>query len=289
MKKSIATTVAALLVATVLAGCGGGEAFQKDTDIAVISREEGSGTRGAFIELFGVEEKDAEGNKVDHTTPTAEQTNNTAVMMTSVSGNPYAIGYTSLGAMNDTVKGLKIDGAEATVENILSGAYKISRPFIVASKADTSAAAKDFLAYIMSDEGQKVITDAGYVSTGSNGAYTPTEASGKIVVAGSSSVTPVMEKLVEAYAAHNAKVTVDVQQTDSSNGIASLADGTCDLGMASRELKDTETAKGITGTVIAKDGIVVIVNQENPLDTLTPAQVKQIFTGAETSWASFVQ
>lgn len=292
MKKTVVTTVAALLVAACLAGCGtggNGEAFNKDSDIAVISREEGSGTRGAFIELFGIEEEDADGNTVDKTVATAEQTNNTAVMMTSVNGNPYAIGYTSLGALNDTVKALKIDGTEATVDNILSGAYKIARPFIVASKADASDAAKDFLAYIMSDEGQKVITDDGYVSVGSNGAYTPTEASGKVVIAGSSSVTPVMEKLVEDYETRNSNVTVDVQQSDSSAGISSLADGTCDLGMASRELKDTETAKGITGTVIAQDGIAVIVNKENPVEELTPDQVKQIFTGAETTWASFIQ
>ncbi len=292
MKKTVVTTVAALLVAACLAGCGtgeNGETFNKDSDIAVISREEGSGTRGAFVELFGIEEEDADGNTVDKTVATAEQTNSTAVMMTSVNGNPYAIGYTSLGVLNDTVKAVKIDGAEATVDNILSGTYKISRPFIVGSKADASDAAKDFLAYIMSDEGQKVITDEGYVSVGSNGAYTATEASGNVVIAGSSSVTPLMEKLVEDFESRNSNITVDVQQSDSSTGISSLADGTCDLGMASRELKDTETAKGITGTVIAQDGIAVIVNNENPIEELTPDQVKQIFTGAETTWANFIQ
>lgn len=253
--------------------------------ITVISREDGSGTRGAFIELFGIEVKNDAGEKVDMTTDDAEITNSTSVMMTSVAGNTEAIGYISLGSLNDTVKAVKIDGAEATVDNIKSGTYKIARPFNIATKGEVSDVAQDFIKYIMSEDGQKVVEDNGYISQGNDGAYESTGLSGKVVVGGSSSVTPVMEKLKEAYVALNPDVTIEVQQSDSTTGMTSAIEGVCDIGMASRDLKDSEIEKGLTGTTIAMDGIAVIVNNDSPVEELSSDSVKGIYTGEITDWA----
>lgn len=258
--------------------------FDHTSAIAVYSREDGSGTRGAFIELFGVEEKDESGEKVDNTTEEAIITNSTDVMLTSVAGDTYAIGYVSLGSLNDTVKAVKIDGAEATVENIKSGTYKIARPFNIATKGEVSEAAQDFINYIMSEDGQKIISANKYIEVANSGAFTSTNPKGKIVVAGSSSVTPVMEKLIEAYKAINTNADIELQESDSTTGITSTSDGTCDIGMASRELKDTETALGLKATVIAMDGIAVIVNNNNPAEDYTVDQVKDIFTGSAAKW-----
>lgn len=258
--------------------------FDTSEMINVQSREDGSGTRGAFIELFGIEEKDADGNKIDNTTEEANITNSTEVMLTSVAGDEYAIGYVSLGSLNDTVKALKIDGAEATAENIKAGTYKIARPFNIATKGDATGLAADFINYIMSDEGQKVIEDNGYISQGSNGAFTSDGSTGKIVVAGSSSVTPVMEKLIEAYKAINKDAEIELQESDSTTGMTAAMEGTCDIGMASRELKDSETEGGLTAQVIAMDGIAVVVNNSNPMDEMSSDNVKDIFTGAVTTW-----
>ena len=253
--------------------------------IDVISREDGSGTRGAFIELFGVEQKDASGEKVDYTTDDAEITNSTEVMITSVAGDKQAIGYISLGSLNDSVKALKIDGAAATVDDIKDGTYKIARPFNIVTTGEVSDVAQDFINFIFSEEGQKVVEDNGYISQGNQGAYTASGKSGKVTVAGSSSVTPVMEKLAEAYKALNSEVTVEVQQSDSTTGVTSALEGVCDIGMASRELKDEETAKGAQGQVIAMDGIAVVVNNDNPVDDLTSEQVKDIYVGDTTDWS----
>ena len=258
--------------------------FDNSEMINVQSREDGSGTRGAFIELFGIEEKDADGNKIDNTTEEANITNSTEVMLTSVAGDEYAIGYVSLGSLNDTVKALKIDGAEATAENIKAGTYKIARPFNIATKGDATGLAADFINYIMSDEGQKVIEDNGYISQGSNGAFTSDGSTGKIVVAGSSSVKPVMEKLIEAYKAIYKDAESEIQESDSTTGMIAAMEGTCDIGMASRELKDSETEGGLTAQVIAMDGIAVVVNNSNPMDEMSSDNVKDIFTGAVTTW-----
>ncbi|NCC16418.1 MAG: phosphate ABC transporter substrate-binding protein [Clostridia bacterium] len=298
MKKKIGLGLVMLMLTGALAGCGGSADKAADSSadaateteantaaITVVSREDGSGTRGAFIELFGVEEKDADGNKVDYTVDIAEITNSTAVMMQTIAGNKDAIGYISLGSFNDTVKALEIDGAAATVDNIKSGTYKISRPFNIATKEGISPAAQDFMSFIMSDEGQAVVEENGYISQGSTGAYAAAGVEGKVTVAGSSSVTPVMEKLKEAYAAVNPNVTVEVQQSDSTTGMTSAIEGVCDIGMASRELKDSELEQGLTPTVIAMDGIAVIVNNENAVNGLTAAQIKDIYTGAATDWS----
>ena len=253
--------------------------------IDVISREDGSGTRGAFIELFGVEQKDASGEKVDYTTDDAEITNSTEVMITSVAGDKQAIGYISLGSLNDSVKALKIDGAAATVDDIKDGTYKIARPFNIVTTGEVSDVAQDFINFIFSEEGQKVVEDNGYISQGNQGAYTASGKSGKVTVAGSSSVTPVIEKLAEAYKALNSDVTVEVQQSDSTTGVTSSIEGVCDIGMASRDLKDEETAKGAQGQVIAMDGIAVVVNNDNPVDDLTSEQVKDIYVGDTTDWS----
>ena len=265
------------------------ETETKDADftglISPISREDGSGTRGAFIELFGIETKDADGNKIDNTTDMAEITNSTSVMLTTVQGNEYAIGYVSLGSLNDSVKAVNIDGAEATVDNIKDGTYKISRPFNIVTKEGLSDVAADFVKYIMSEDGQAVVEDNGYISQGNEGAYEASGLSGKITVAGSSSVTPVIEKLKEAYVAVNPDVEIEVQQSDSTTGVTSAIEGICDIGMASRELKDSETSEGVSATAIALDGIAVIVNQGNPISDMTSEQVRSIFTGETQDWS----
>ena len=307
MKKRVMMTLSALMIGTVLlTGCGSKKEETKaadttaktteaseaaDTsstggasgDITIVSREDGSGTRGAFIELLGIEEKDANGNKVDNTTEDAKITNSTSVMMTTVEGDVNAIGYISLGSLNETVTALKVDGAEATPENILSGTYKVVRPFNIATKSEISDAAKDFINFIMSKEGQAVVEENGYIAVGNQPAYEAAGVSGKIVVAGSSSVTPVMEKLKEAYVAVNKDVEIEVQQTDSTTGMQSAIAGLCDIGMASRDLKDEEK-DGLTAQEIARDGIAVIVNKDNDVDELTSDQVKSIFTGETTTW-----
>lgn len=258
--------------------------FDSSEYISVVSREDGSGTRGAFIELFGVEEKDESGEKIDNTTVEAIITNSTDVMMTTVSGDEYAIGYCSLGSLNDTVKAVTIDGAEATVENIKDGSYAISRPFNIVTGSETTPVAKDFMNYILSADGQAVVEEKGYISVAAGEAFTSDNSEGKIVVAGSSSVTPVMEKLKEAYIAINPKAEIEIQESDSTTGVTAAQDGTCDIGMASRELKDTELESGVTGTQIALDGIVVIVNQQNPSNDMAKDTVKGIFTGESTVW-----
>ena len=285
------TTAAA--AATTEAGTTAAAAATGDFDasqpIEVFSREDGSGTRGAFIELFGVETKDDAGNKTDNTTVEAVITNSTSVMMTSVAGSEYAIGYVSMGSMNDTLKALTIDGAVATAENVANGTYKIARPFNIVTGASLSDVAQDFVNYIMSDDGQAIIEDNHYIKVDSTGAFTSNGASGKIVVAGSSSVSPVMEKLAEAYMAVNTGADIEIQTSDSTTGVTSAIDGICDIGMASRDLKDTETEKGVTGTTIAMDGIAVVVNNDNPLDEMTAEQVRQIFTGEVTSWDEIIK
>lgn len=264
--------------------------FDTSAEIAVVTREEGSGTRGAFIELFGIEEKDADGNKVDNTIDTADTTQSTGVMLTTVAGNEAAIGYVSLGALNDTVKALKIDGAEATVENVKNDSYKIKRPFNIVTKDGLSEVAQDFVDYILSADGQKIVEDNGYIAAVDGAAaYAGKKPAGKISIAGSSSVTPVMEKLQEAYLKVNTNAKIEINMSDSSTGIKSAAGGSCDIGMASRDLKDSEAAEGVKATVIAIDGIAVIVNQANTADDLTSAAVKDIYTGKATVWSDIIK
>ena len=305
MKKSLLMTVSALMIGTLmLTGCGTekaettaqtaaetteagdsgettkaaesgkGDVKGASGEITVVSREDGSGTRGAFIELLGIEEKDANGEKMDMTTEDAKITNSTSVMMTTVEGDVNAIGYISLGSLNESVTAVKVDGAEATADNVAAGTYKVQRPFNIATNGTPSEAAQDFINFIMSKEGQAVVVDNGYIAVGDQPEYEAGNAEGKIVVAGSSSVTPVMEKLKEAYAAVNPKVEIEVQQSDSTTGMQSAIDGLCDIGMASRELKDSETEAGLTATVIAQDGIAIIVNNGSGIKELTSEQIK---------------
>lgn len=289
-KKIIALGLIAVMAVSVFTGCSKKTSsesdFNKAKEIGVITREDGSGTRGAFIELFGVEEKDSSGEKVDKTVETAVTTNSTSVMMTTVAGDLYSIGYISLGSLNDTVKAIQIDGVDPTVENIKDGSYKISRPFNIATKDGLSEAAQDFIDFIMSADGQKVLEDNGYITVAEDAAaYAGSMDSGKVVIHGSSSIAPVMEKLKEAYLEKNPNVTIEVQQSDSSSGMTDAIDGTCDIGMASRELKDSETSEGLTPTVIALDGIAVIVNNDSSVTNLTSQQVKDIFTGVSAVWS----
>lgn len=302
LRKLLAMTLVVAMIGALAAGCGSkseetgaeGEGEQQtaewdaSNDITVVSREDGSGTRGAFIELFGIEQKDESGNKVDHTTEDANITNSTEVMMSTVAGNEYAIGYVSLGSLGDSVKAVKIDGAEATEENIKAGTYKVSRPFNIATKDEISDIAQDFINFILSEEGQKVVSENGYISLDDVKPYESNGATGKVVVAGSSSVTPVMEKLKEAYQKVNSGAEIEINQSDSTTGMTSAMSGICDIGMASRELKDEE-AQELTSIVIATDGIAVIVNNDSPVEELTSDQVKAIFTGETVAWDEIVK
>ena len=280
MKKISKLFATAMTTIMLLAACGGAGA----ENISVISREDGSGTRGAFIELFGIEEKDATGEKVDNTTVDAEITNSTSVMMTNVAGNTAAIGYISLGSLNDTVQAVAIDGADATVANIKNNTYKIARPFNIATNGTDSDATKDFIGYILSTDGQAIVEENKYISVDA-APFTTTAVTGKVTVVGSSSVAPLMEKLIEGYAKVNPNVTVEMQQNDSTTGMNAVVDGTADIGMASRAVKDSETAKGVQPVVIAMDGIAVIVNNASEVTELTSEQVKAIFVGDAITWA----
>lgn len=261
----------------------GSSAGNSSGQISVYSREDGSGTRGAFVELMGIEQKDTSGEKVDMTTLSAAITNSTSVMMTSVAGDENGIGYISLGSLNDTVKAVSIDGVEPTAQNVKSGEYKVARPFNIVTGSQPSAAAQDFIDYIMSADGQAIVEEEGYIAVEDGaGAYSGSSQSGKIVLAGSSSVSPVMEKLAEAYQALNSGVSIEVNQSDSTTGVNMATEGTCDIGMVSRELKDSES--GVEAVTIAQDGIAVIVNNGSAIDGLTSDQVKGIYTGELAAW-----
>lgn len=300
-KKITATALFGVLAVSAFAGCGsassssngssgaGSDAakFDASKTISVVTREEGSGTRDAFTELTGVLVKDGD-NKTDNTTTSAVTINSTEAVITNVKDNEAAIGYISLGSLNDTVKALKIDGVEATADNVKSGDYAVSRPFNIAYKGELSDVAKDFVDYIMSSDGQKIVSDNGYVTVSENAAYSGKKPSGKISVAGSSSVSPVMEKLAEAYQQVNTNAKVEIQTSDSSAGMQSAMGGTCDIGMASRDLKDEEKS-ALKVETIAKDGIAVIVNNANTCDDLTLDQVKSIYTGETTVWSDIIK
>jgi len=291
MKKFLAVAAVAAAVAMVAVGCGNAQtgnggsgndaagSFDTSNMIAVVSREDGSGTRGAFVELTGVE---ADG--VDNTVQTAIIGNSNSVVMTTVAGDEYSIGYSSIGALNDTVRAVPIDGVEATEDNAANGSYVLVRPFNVATKDLNNAAAQDFLDFIMSDEGQKVVTEAGYISASSTGAFAGGNVEGRVVVGGSTSVAPVMEKLIAAYNEINPGVDIEMQVAGSSAGMTGVLDGNFDLGMASRDLSESEKESGLEPVIIAKDGIAVIVHPDNSIDSLTMEQVKEIFTGTITVW-----
>ena len=300
-KKITATALFGVLAVSVFAGCGGANSssngssdagsdaakFDASKTISVVTREEGSGTRDAFTELTGVLVKDGD-NKTDNTTTSAVTINSTEAVITNVKDNEAAIGYISLGSLNDTVKALKIGGVEATADNVKSGYYAVSRPFNIAYKGELSDVAQDFVDYIMSSDGQKIVSDNGYVTVSENAAYSGKKPSGKISVAGSSSVSPVMEKLAEAYQKVNTNAKVEIQTSDSSAGMQSAMGGTCDIGMASRDLKDEEKS-ALKVETIAKDGIAVIVNKANTCDDLTLDQVKSIYTGETTVWSDIIK
>lgn len=299
LSKITAITVMSALAITVFAGCGGNStssssetkaestAFDTSKTIAVVTREEGSGTRDAFTELTGVLVKDGD-TKTDNTTSSAVTINSTEAVITNVKDNDAAIGYISLGSLNDTVKALKVGSVEATAENVKSGDYVISRPFNIAYKGELSEVAQDFVDYILSSDGQKVVADEGYVAVTENAAYSGKKPEGKISVAGSSSVSPVMEKLAEAYQKVNTNAKVEIQTSDSSAGMQAAMEGTCDIGMASRDLKDEE-AGSLTATTIAKDGIAIIVNKANSCEDLTVDRIKSIYTGETTVWSDVIK
>lgn len=279
-RKLLAGLLTGIIAVSAMAGCA-----SPSDEITVVSRENGSGTRGAFVELMGIEEKGADGTKTDKTTTEAVIANKTDVMLTNVAGDEMAIGYVSLGSLSDDVKAVKVDGVEATPENIKNGSYKVARPFNIATKAEISEAAKDFVSYILSSEGQAIVSN-GYIKVDENAApYAGTMPSGKVVVAGSSSVSPIMEKLIEGYKTVNPAVEIELQTSDSTAGMTGAMEGTCDIGMASRDLKDSEKST-LTATAIAMDGIAVIVNPANTVEDISSDDIKAIFTGEKTVWAN---
>ena len=257
--------------------------------IAVISREDGSGTRGAFTEITGLVEKNGD-QEVDNTTASATVQNSTNGVMTTVAGNPSAIGYISLGSLNDTVKALTLEGVEATPENILSGEYKLARPFLLVTKGEPKEGSleADFIKFALSKDGQAIAEQEGYVKNEKAEDYKPGNVSGEITVAGSTSVTPLMEKLVEAYKKVNSGANIQIQSNGSSAGITAAAEGTAQIGMSSRELKDEEKTN-VQGIVLAQDGIAVIVNKENPAKDITMEQIKNIFNGSMAAWGDLAK
>ena len=264
MKKSVSMLLAALMLTGALAGCGS----SASTSASGTQAEDGadSGVSGAITVI------------------SREDANKTDVVLTSVAGNEKSIGYISLGALNDTVKAVKVDGAEATVDNVKAGAYKLSRPFNIATKGEPTGVAKDFISFILSKEGQAVVTDNKYIAVNDAAeSFVSDGSSGQIAVGGSSSVSPVMEKLIEAYKSVNPNASIDLQTSDSTSGMTGAMDGTFAIGMASRELKDEEAAQ-LTGTAIALDGIAVIVNPANTIDELSMDQIKSIYVGDITDW-----
>lgn len=285
-RKIIAMGLTVVLGIGTLTACGGPESADGSLGaITVVSREDGSGTRDAFTELLEITEDD-----VDNTTDAAEITQSTSVMMTTVAGNDAAIGYVSLGSLDDSVKTVKVDGVDVTVENINSGEYKVARPFNIATKGEVSDLAQDFIDFIMSEEGQAIVEEEGYIKVETAGTYEEKSGlNGKVTLAGSTSVAPVMEKMADAYKQINEDVTIEIQQSGSSAGITSTIEGACDIGMASRDLKDSEMEKGLTSTVIAMDGIAVIVNKNNGVEDLTSEQIKNIYIGDVTDWAEVTE
>ena len=294
MKKSVSLLLAGLMLCGALAGCGGNNNTAENTDsqteqtsestgtsgaIHVVSREDGSGTRGAFVELTGVEDDNG-----DNTTVEAEIANRTDAVLTTVAGNEAAIGYVSLGSLNDTVKAVTVDGVEATVDNVKSGTYTLSRPFNIATKGEPTGVAADFIGFIMSADGQAIVGEDYITVNDEAEAFTSDGSSGQITVGGSSSVSPVMEQLIEAYKAVNPNAQIDLQTSDSTSGMTGAMDGTFAIGMASRELKDEEAAE-LTGTAIALDGIAVVVNPANTVEDLTMDQIRSIYVGETTDWA----
>lgn len=276
-KKVIASIAMMTMCVAMMTGCGENDG---DKEICVISREDGSGTRDAFTELLGIMEDD-----VDNTTINAEITNSTSVMMTTVAGNTEAIGYVSLGSLNDSVKVIKVDGVEATTDNVSSGEYAVARPFNIVTGSELSENAQDFINFIMSKEGQRIISEEGYIPVGGDSSYTASGLTGKVTLAGSTSVAPVMEKIAEKYMELNEGMTIEIQQSGSGAGITSTIEGVCDIGMSSRDLKDNEITEGVSATKIAMDGIAVIVNLDNAVEDLTSEQIKSIFVGETTQWS----
>ena len=271
-----------------LTGCSAGD-FGLDKEITVITREDGSGTRDAFIRLFDIFAVDEYGRSYDATVMTADTQPSTGVVIASVTDNKNAIGYISVGALCKGIKALSVNGAAATAENVKNGSYNVARTFNIATLQNPSSAAADFIAFLLSAEGQAVVEESGYISAVDGAdSFRGSHVFGTVTVSGSSSVAPVMQKLKEAYETINPHVTVEVNISDSSTGVSDAANGSCDIGMTSRELKDSELSRGLVSTAIALDGIAIIVNPENSIDSLSPEQIKAIYTGQTSTWSEVI-
>lgn len=288
LKRTLIALISTLALGSVmLTGCGlsaNSQGFDKTKQINVISREDGSGTRGAFVELFEILQKNDDGTKKDMTTKEAVIASKTDVLLKNVASDVYSIGYVSMGSLNDSIKAVDIDGAKATIEGVKDGSYKASRPFNIAIKGEATGVAKDFIDFILSADGQAVVAKSYIAVSDSAPAFQSAMPEGKISVGGSSSVSPIMEKLKEAYEKVNTKATIELQSSDSTAGMTGAIDGIFEIGMASRALKESEKAE-LTEIQIAIDGIAVIVNKENPITSLTSEQIKNIYTGNTKAWS----
>ncbi|HBC29891.1 MAG TPA: phosphate ABC transporter substrate-binding protein [Clostridiales bacterium] len=291
MKKSklLSIITLALMLSMVFAGCtqetpGTPAAdFDFDKDITVVARDAASGTRGAFHEIMNiiVKENDTE---VDKLVVGALEFDGTDKVITAIEGDKYGIGYISLGSVSERIKAVAVDGVEPTVENVRSGSYSVSRPFLLVTKGTESKLVKDFLKFTESAEGQAITNEMKFIGAiDAPGEYTASGMSGTIKVAGSTSVAPLMEKLQEAYNELNPDVTFETQAQGSSQGIKAAIDGSYDIGMASRELK-AEEASELNRYVLAIDGIAVIVNNENPKSDLAADDITNIYIGEITKW-----
>jgi len=310
MKKVIALVLACMFALTALAACGGdsgadpvvvteatpepapvqevdepdtqvplappADDFDADRVIAVFTREDGSGTRDAFVSLTGV------GDDMYVEAVVESETNQ---ILTKIESNDTAIGYVSVGSLNPNVKALEIDGIAPSNETIMDGSYKLQRPLLVCVNADkeNDPLVKDFIAFMISAEGQEQSASKWTVIDSDAPSYTSAGLSGVLKVGGSTSVEPLMQKLAEAYIALNPDVDIEISGGGSGTGINEATEGIIDIGMSSRNLKDEEKG-ALTATVIALDGVAVIINPANPITNMTTEQVRAIFTGEITRW-----
>ncbi len=283
--KRVTAVLLAVALCAVLCSCLAAQEFVLPHEITVVSREDGSGTRSAFVTLLGLMSETDSGAQWDNTTLEAQITNNTAVMIATVAGDPYAVGYISMGSLSAQTTALSIDGVAPTPAAVADGSYPLSRPFLLVLPAEPDAATADFLTYLSSTAAAAVIENAGFVPAAPTGDYSAGALSGRIVVSGSSSVAPVMEKLKEAYETLNPNVNIEIQMSDSTTGVTSVSEGICDLGMSSRALSAAELASVGSVQTLALDGIAVIVNELNPLRQLSSAQLRDIYSGALSDWS----
>ena len=283
--------ISTISLSLLLAACGSDDAatdngsaagdFDVATDIHVITREDGSGTRGAFSEIANIVDENGD----DAITQSATVQNGTSAVMQGVAGDVYAIGYISLGSLDNSVKAVNVNGIEATPENIMSGDYEVARNFNVAYGGELSEVAQDFWDFMFSAQAQELVAEEGYVSVDTEATeYEAKALAGDITIVGSTSVQPIMERMAQAYREYNPDVVIDITAPGSGAGVTAAIDGTADIGMASRELSDEEQAQLSETAAIAVDGIAVILHLDNITEDLSLEDISGIYSGDITTW-----